>query len=74
MITTIKVAPDVRDRLKRQAESADRTLGQHLAHLADLADREERFDRLREARARTTADEWESYRDETAAWDGLSGD
>ena len=36
------VSNDVRDRLKVQADRADRTLGEHLAHLAGLGDREHR--------------------------------
>ncbi|MBN9605830.1 MAG: hypothetical protein J0G30_04395 [Actinomycetales bacterium] len=69
MTTTIKVADDVRDVLKRQAAAADRTLGEHLRHLAELADRELRFDALRAAMAATSDDDWSSYREESEFWD-----
>ena len=71
MTTTIKVANDVRDRLKAQAMRADRTLGEHLAHLADLADREGRFQAMHQAIDSTPAEVLASYADEVAAWEQL---
>ncbi len=73
MTTTIKVADDLRDRLKAQAAAAHRTLGQHLAHLADLGDRAERFTALRAAIDATAPEEMASYRAEVAAWDRIDG-
>ncbi|WP_159621732.1 DNA mismatch repair protein MutS [Ruania rhizosphaerae] len=72
--TTIKVDTDLRDRLKAQAADHGTTLGQHLAALADLDDRSRRFERLRDQIRRTPPDEWASYLDETAAWDGAVSD
>ena len=74
MTTTIKVSNDVRDRLKAQATSAHRTLGEHLAHLADLADREGRFEAMRQAITDTPPEAMASYADEVAAWDQLDRD
>ena len=74
MTTTIKVANDIRDRLKDQAARAHRTLGEHLAHLADLADREGRFEAMREAIATTPPDTMASYDAEVAAWEHLDRD
>lgn len=73
-MTTIKVSPEVRDRLKAQAARAHRTLGDHLAHLADLEERQARFGSLRAAIASTSEDVMESYRAEVAAWDALDRD
>lgn len=70
-ITTIKVAEGTRDRLKRQAELAHRTLGQHLAHLADLGERQLRLAALRDAWEQTSPEDRQSYRAETALWDAI---
>ena len=74
MTTTIKVANDVRDRLKGQAALANRTLGQHLEHLANLGEREARMASLRAAVKATSPEALESYREETRAWDRLEND
>jgi len=71
MTTTIKVANDVRDRLKGQAALANRTLGQHLEHLANLGEREASMASLRAAVKATSPEALESYREETRAWDRL---
>ena len=71
MTTTIKVANDVRDRLKGQAALAHRTLGQHLEHLANLGEREASMASLRAAMKATSPEALESYREETRAWDRL---
>jgi predicted transcriptional regulator len=71
MTTTIKVSPQVRDRLKEQASAAHRTLGEHLAHLAELGDRQTRFVALREAIEATSSEAAASYREETDAWDRI---
>ena len=68
-MTTIKVPRELRDRLKEQAQAEHRTLGEHLAHLAANAEREGRFEQLRQAMARTSEADMESYREETAWWD-----
>lgn len=67
--TTIKVPRELRDRLKEQAQAEHRTLGEHLAHLVANAEREGRFEHLRQAMARTSSADMESYREETAWWD-----
>lgn len=69
--TTIKLRSDVRDRLKAQANAANRTLGEHVAHLADLADRETRLASLRAAIGRTPEALLESYRAETDEWSSI---
>lgn len=73
MPTTIKVSVEVRDRLKRQAAAAHRTLGAHLEHLAELGERQDRFDDLRAAIRATSPDALESYREETREWDRIEG-
>ncbi len=74
MTTTIKVANDVRDRLKVQAARENRTLGEHLAHLADLGDREIRFSALRRAIDHTSAHAMQSYAAEVADWERVDRD
>ena len=74
MPTTIKVSIELRDRLKAQAAEHGRTLGEHLAGLADRADREARLARLRRQIAATPPALRESYREETGAWDTVTGD
>ena len=46
-LTTIKVDAAIRDRLKAQAESHGRTLGEHLQALSEREEREQRFAGLR---------------------------
>ena len=72
MTTTIKVTSDLRDRLKAQAQSHGRTIGQHLAVLADHEDREARFARLRRQIAATPPEEMEQYRAESRWWDAAA--
>lgn len=72
--TTIKVTSDLRDRLKAQARSNQRTLGEHLECLADLEDRRVRMDLLAAQVAATSPDEMASYREELRYWDAVSGD
>jgi hypothetical protein len=74
MTTTIKVANQVRDRLKDQAALAHRTLGQHLEYLADLGDRDVRMANMRAAIQATSAEERDSYREETRYWNRLEHD
>ncbi len=71
MTTTIKVSTEVRDRLKKQAAQAHRTLGEHLAHLAELDDRQSRFVALRAAIDATSPKDMASYRDEADAWEHI---
>jgi hypothetical protein len=71
MTTTIKVSNDVRDRLKRQAGLAHRTLGQHLEYLAGLGEREARMASLRAALDAASAEDRASYQAETRAWDRI---
>jgi hypothetical protein len=73
MTTTIKVSNEVRDRLKAQASRANRTLGRHLEHLADLGEREARMDALRGAVRSTSAEDLDSWREETRSWERIEG-
>jgi hypothetical protein len=68
-MTTIKVTPATRDRIKGHAQRADRTINDYLDMLIDLADRELRFDALRAAIANTSAEDMASWRDETDVWE-----
>ena len=70
-MTTIKVTPATRDRIKGHAQRADRTINDYLDMLIDLADRELRFDALRAAIANTSAEDMASWRDETDVWETL---
>ena len=69
--TTIKVSPDVRDRLKAQAAAAHRTLGEHLRHLADLGDRAARFEALRTAINAMSPAAATSYQRELDEWEAV---
>lgn len=68
-MTTIKVTPVTRDRLKSHAQRADRTINDYLDMLIDLADRELRFDALRAAIANTSEEDMKSWREETEMWE-----
>ena len=68
-MTTIKVSPDTRDRLKAQAKAAHRSLGEFLVDLADLAERRARFDSLRQAITQTSAETRASHVAESAEWE-----
>ncbi len=71
MTTTIKVSNEVRDQLKRQAASANRTLGQQLEYLAGLGEREVRMARLRDSIKATSPEDLASYRREIETWNRL---
>jgi len=68
-MTTIKVTPATRDRIKGHAQRADRTINDYLDVLIDLADRELRFDALRAAIAATSEEDMTSWREETEMWE-----
>lgn len=68
-MTTIKVTPVTRDRLKSHAQRAKRTINEYLDMLIDLADRELRFDALRAAIANTSEADMQSWREETEMWE-----
>lgn len=74
MTTTIKVTPELRDRLKAQAARHSRTLGEHLAALAEIEERAARFRRLRQQIAATPRDDLASLRAEFARWESTSVD
>ncbi len=67
--TTIKLDPATRDRLRAQARSAHRTLGEHLEHLIEAEDRRLRMDDLAAAIAATPADVVADYSTETWEWE-----
>lgn len=69
MTTTIKVAKELRDRLRREADLDELTLGQLLEALLDERARMRRFEAMRTAMAATEPGAYTSWRDETAAWD-----
>ncbi|GAA4511241.1 hypothetical protein [Brevibacterium yomogidense] len=73
-LTTIKVDATVRDRLKAQAESYGRTLGEHLQALAEREERDQRFARLRADIHATDPALLVEYEREVAEWDTTSGD
>lgn len=73
MTTTIKVSNEVRDRLKGQAASAHRTLGQHLEYLANLGEREARLAALAAAMRASSPEDLASWREETEAWEHIEG-
>jgi hypothetical protein len=68
-MTTIKVTPETRDRIKSHAQRADCTINEYLDLLIDSADRELRFDALRRAMANTSEEDMQSWRDETDVWE-----
>ncbi len=70
-MTTIKVTPVTRDRLKSHAKRAERTINDYLDMLIDLADRELRFDALRAAIANTSEEDMASWREETEIWEAV---
>ncbi|GEP38057.1 hypothetical protein NPS01_17200 [Nocardioides psychrotolerans] len=67
-MTTIKVSPETRDRLKAQAAASRVSLGEHLSRLADAADRGLRFEAMRRAMDATPADALATYAAETDEW------
>ena len=73
MITSIKVSPETRDLLKKQAARAHLTLGGYLDQLARQAARRERFEQLRLAIASTDETQLASYYAETAEWEQIDG-
>ncbi len=67
-MTTIKVSITTRDRLKKQAAAAEKSLGAYLDDLASRADRAERFRILSTQIDGTSTELLESYRAETELW------
>lgn len=72
-MTTIKVSTELRDRLKEQARAENRTMSSYLEKLLEKELRVLRFEELRAAMAKTTPEEWQSYREETEWWDRAAG-
>lgn len=68
-ITTIKVATEVRDRLKTQAGAVGMTLGEYLAALARRGEREARFRRLQSQIAATPPELLASWVEEATDWE-----
>lgn len=73
-LTTIKVDSAIRDRLKAQAESHGRTLGEHLQALAEREARDQRFAGLRADIHATDPALLVEYEREIAEWDTTRGD
>lgn len=70
-MTTIKVSMTTRDRLKTQAQAANRSLGGYLDDLADLADRRARLDAMRIAMANASETDMREYLDELGRWEAI---
>ncbi len=70
-MTTIKVSMTTRDRLKTQAQAANRSLGGYLDDLADLADRRARLDAMRIAMANASEADMREYLDELGRWEAI---
>lgn len=68
-MTTIRVRSELRDELKAQARAAGLSLGDYLQKLSDRAARENRLNAARVAMANTPEKKWESYLNESHAWD-----
>ena len=73
-LTTIKVDTAIRDRLKAQAESHGRTLGEHLRVLAERESREQRFAGLRADIHATDPALLVEVEREVAHWDSTAAD
>ncbi len=71
--TTIKVSSEMRDRLKEQARKEHRTLGEQLAYLLELGDRQAMFESMSAAIDATPPELMQSYEEESAYWERLSG-
>ena len=74
MTTTIKLAPELRDRLNAEARRQSTTVAQVIEGLLDDRARARRFADLDRAIRATPAALTDSWDDETAAWDATSGD
>lgn len=74
MTTTIKVAKELRDRLRREADRDDLTLGQLLEELLEERARLRRFETMRTALAATPRAEYDAWVDETAEWEATDSD
>ena len=68
-MTTIRVRRELRDELKGQARAAGLSLGDYLQKLSDKAASENRLNAARVAMASTPQKKWESYVNESDAWD-----
>ena len=70
-VTTIKVPPELRDRISRDAAARGVTAAALLAELVDRYEREQRLAAVGQAYA---AEEHSDYGEETSAWDEASAD
>ncbi|MEY2848055.1 MAG: hypothetical protein RI885_720 [Actinomycetota bacterium] len=70
--TTIKVSPELRDRLNDEARRTRTTAAGVVASLLAEHDRNERFRAIREARSAMTPADRSEYDDETRVWDSPS--
>lgn len=68
-MTTIKVSMETRDRLKTQAQAANRSLGGYLDDLADLADQRARLAAMGAAMASTSEADMREYLAELGRWE-----
>lgn len=66
MTTTIRVSPQVRDRLKKHAKTYGHTLNEHLEALLDEEEKTMRFERLAQEMKLNPPDD--TYRAETEHW------
>ncbi|MHB1066120.1 MAG: hypothetical protein ACYC2Z_01630 [Candidatus Nanopelagicales bacterium] len=72
--TTIKVSTQTRDRISAIAKRRSMTANSVLELLLDSFLRDERMAQVRRAMARSTEEDWRTYREETAAWDAVADD
>jgi predicted transcriptional regulator len=72
--TTIKVSPETRDRIAAIAKERSLTANSVVEMLLATYLRDERMNAVRRAMARTSADDWHTYHEETAEWDGVAAD
>lgn len=73
-MTTIKIDSGLRDRINDAARERGVTAGSFVELLYERWLREQRFAAMRDAIARTPAEQLDSYRRETAAWGAAAGD
>lgn len=73
-MTTVKVSPEVRDQLNALAKQSGGTANSVVEDLLKRWLREQRINAVRAAMARTSEEDWQSYWEETAAWDVTVGD
>jgi hypothetical protein len=70
--TTIKVPSELRDRLNAAAKEANTTVAGLIEQLIAAQERAERFRQIKEARAKTTPQQWAEYNAEDQLFERAS--